>query len=43
MGIPCILLGEADFPKLTGYQFMAIEDGKAQLFQSLPEQYHRFL
>lgn len=43
MGIPCIQLSETDFAKLSGYQFMAIQDGKAQLFHSPPNQFHQFL
>ena len=43
MGIPCIQLTETDFSKLTGYQFMAIQEGKAQLFQFPPDQFHQFL
>lgn len=43
MAIPCILLDDTDFAKLTNYQFMAIQEGKAQLFQTPPDDLHRFL
>lgn len=43
MGIPCIQLGDSDFAKIAVYQFMAIQEGKAQLFQSPPDQFHQFL
>lgn len=43
MGIPCIQTGDPDFAKLADYQFMAMQEGKAQLFHALPDQFHRFL
>lgn len=42
LAIPCIQLGD-DFMRLKDYQFAAIQNGEALLFQTLPDELHRFL
>ena len=43
MGIPCIQLGSVEFNMLKKYQFAAVQEGIAMLWESLPNELYEFL